>query len=169
MKNWRFKSSAGAERRPTSRRYLSGLARIRRAPRLHRRRQQREGAMIDHTSLGVKDFDRAVQAFTAMLKPLGYALQRLKGDEAAFGTEAHWGFFLYPAGSDKIVVGERAHVAFAASSRTQVEEFHRAAAVHGAKSLRPPGARADISPEYYGTVVADADGHTLEAVFWDRG
>lgn len=124
--------------------------------------------MIDHTSLGVRDYDRAVVFYTAILAPLGYALQRHKPDEAAFGAVQDWGFFLYPAASEKSVVCERNHVAFKAPSRDAVAAFSRIAIEQGGKQVRPVGPRADISPEYFGAVLTDPDGHTLEAVFWDR-
>jgi catechol 2,3-dioxygenase-like lactoylglutathione lyase family enzyme len=125
--------------------------------------------MIDHTSLGVRNFDAAVAFYASCLKTLGYDLQRMKPDEAAFGTPESWGFFLYPVAAQKSVVGERAHVAFSATGREAVGAFHRTAVENGATAVRPPGPRPDISPEYFGTVVIDPDGHTLEAVFWDRG
>jgi catechol 2,3-dioxygenase-like lactoylglutathione lyase family enzyme len=136
--------------------------------RLHLPDEAPGGHMIDHTSLGVRDFAKAIAFYEACLRPLGYALQRTKPDEAAFGTEQHWGFFLYPVAAGKSVVGERTHVAFSASKRGAIDAFHRTAVENGARPVRPPGPRPDISPEYFGTVVVDPDGHTLEAVFWDR-
>ena len=124
--------------------------------------------MIDHTSLGVRDYDSAVAFYAAILAPLGYALQRKKPDEAAFGTTQDWGFFLYPAAPGKSIVGERNHVAFRAPSREAVAAFNRIATEQGARQVRPVGPRPDISPEYFGTVLTDPDGHALEAVFWDR-
>ena len=125
--------------------------------------------MTDRTSLGVGDFGRAIEFYTACLRRLGYAPQRIKPDEAAFGTPESWDFFLYPVAPDKIVVGERNHVAFTARGKDQIVDFHRAAVGNGAKSVRRPALRPDIGPDYFGTVLTDLDGHTLEAVFWDRG
>jgi len=127
-----------------------------------------EAIMIDHTSFGVRDYDRAIAFYTACLAPLGYALQRLKPDEAAFGTQQDWGFFLYPASPGESIVGERNHVAFRAPSREAVTSFNLAAVEHGGQQVRPVGVRPDIGPEYFGTVLTDRDGHTIEAVFWDR-
>jgi catechol 2,3-dioxygenase-like lactoylglutathione lyase family enzyme len=124
--------------------------------------------MIDHTSLGVRDFDRAVAFYGACLGPLGYSLQRKTEGEAAFGVEAAWGFFLYPVDANASIVGERNHVAFSAPDRDAVEAFHRTAVAIGARSTRPPGGRPDISPDYFGTVLVDPEGHTLEAVFWSK-
>jgi catechol 2,3-dioxygenase-like lactoylglutathione lyase family enzyme len=124
--------------------------------------------MIDHTSLGVRDYDRAVAFYTAILAPVGYDIQRRNSEEAAFGTAQDWGFFLYPAAPEKSIVGERNHIAFRAPSREAVAAFNRIATAQGGKQVRPVGPRPDIGPEYFGTVLTDLDGHTLEAVFWDR-
>ena len=125
--------------------------------------------MIDHTSLGVRDYDRAVAFYTHCLAPLGYAPQRVAPAEAAFGTAQDWGFFLYPAAPDKNIVADRQHVAFKAGSREAVAAFHRHAVENGATELRPVGPRPDIGPEYFGTVLTDPDGHMIEAVYWERG
>jgi catechol 2,3-dioxygenase-like lactoylglutathione lyase family enzyme len=124
--------------------------------------------MIDHTSLGVRDCNRAVAFYTACLAPLGYAWQHLKLDEAAFGAQQDWGFFVYPAAPDKSVVGERNQVAFRAPSRDAVSSFNRIAVEHGGRQVRPFGSRPDIGPEYFGAALNDPDGHTIEAVFWGR-
>lgn len=124
--------------------------------------------MIDHTSLGVRDYDRAVAFYKSALAPLGYALQRLKPDEAAFGTEQDWGFFLYPVAPEKSIIGEKNHVAFRAPSREAVAAFNAIAVEQGGRQVRPVGGRPDINPAYFGAVLTDLDGHTLEAVYWDR-
>jgi predicted lactoylglutathione lyase len=38
----------------------------------------------------------------------------------------------------------------------------------GASSVRSPGQRPDVSSDYFGTVVRDPDGHSLEVVHWAR-
>ncbi|HZV65666.1 MAG TPA: hypothetical protein VFG03_12255 [Telluria sp.] len=64
--------------------------------------------------------------------------------------------------------GHRSHVAIAAPSRQAAEAFHAAAIASGAATLREPGLRPDINPDYYGTMVKDLDGHTIEVVYWKR-
>jgi catechol 2,3-dioxygenase-like lactoylglutathione lyase family enzyme len=124
--------------------------------------------MIDHTSLGVRSYRQAVAFYCACLAPLGHTLQRDTGEEAAFGAPEAWGFFLYPAPDPVSIVAERNHVAFRAPSRAAVEAFHRAAVDLGGTSKRPPGGRADIGPDYFGAVLVDPDGHTIEAVHWSK-
>jgi catechol 2,3-dioxygenase-like lactoylglutathione lyase family enzyme len=122
--------------------------------------------MIDHVSLGSHRFEEAIRFFTDCLLPLGFELQRHTPQEAAFGTAKKWDFWLYPASAGDAIVGARSHVAINADTREKVLRFHSAAARCGAASVREPGPRPDISPDYFGTVIRDLDGHTIEAVHW---
>jgi len=56
------------------------------------------------------------------------------------------------------------HVAFAATSRAQVREFHAAALAAGGKDNGPPGLRPHYHANYYGAFVIGPDGHNFEAV-----
>jgi predicted lactoylglutathione lyase len=58
------------------------------------------------------------------------------------------------------------HLAFQASTRQQVEAFHKAALAAGAKDNGGPGYR-DYSPGYYAAFALDPDGHNIEAVWYD--
>jgi len=122
--------------------------------------------MIDHASLGTRQFDTAIDFYAAALPSLGYTLQHRNEREAAFGTPERWDFWLYPAGADDAVLGSRMHMAFSAPSRDAVIAFHEAALARGGVSAVAPGERPDISPRYFGTVLQDPDGHRIEAVHW---
>ena len=122
--------------------------------------------MLDHCSLGVRDLDRAQRFYGAALAPLGYRCLRALPDELAFGSDDAWAFWLYPVAAPEPIVGARAHVALAAPSPAAVEGFAAAVGALGATIVRPPGLRPDISPRYFGTVVRDLDGHTIEVVHW---
>ena len=56
------------------------------------------------------------------------------------------------------------HVAFAASTRAQVDAFHRAALDAGGRDNGTPGLRPHYHPHYYGAFVLVPDGHNIEAV-----
>jgi predicted lactoylglutathione lyase len=56
------------------------------------------------------------------------------------------------------------HVAFRASSREMVDEFHRTAIQAGGRDNGKPGLRPHYHPSYYGAFVLDPDGHNIEAV-----
>ena len=56
------------------------------------------------------------------------------------------------------------HVAFATSSREEVDAFHAAAVEAGATDNGAPGVREIYHPHYYGAFVLDPDGNNVEAV-----
>src|SRR6187402_1077515 len=97
--------------------------------------------MIDHLSLGSHRYTEAVAFYRRILAPLGVALQRDTGAEAAYGTEQQWCFFLYPAEAGAGVVGKGTHVAWGAPSRAAVEAVHAAAIEAGAADLFTPRLR----------------------------
>ncbi|MFC5475901.1 VOC family protein [Paraherbaspirillum soli] len=123
--------------------------------------------MIDHLSIGTHQIDKSVEFYTNCLATLGYGLQHRDHTQAIFGIDGKWIFCLYPAEPGTSLLGHRSHVAFSAPSKTATAAFHQAALALGASTLREPGPRADINPEYYGTIVKDLDGHTIEVVHWD--
>lgn len=122
--------------------------------------------MIDHASLGTRQFDAAIDFYAHSLRTLGYDLQHRNEREAAFGTAQAWDFWLYPAAADEAINAARLHMAFRAPNREAVMAFHEVALSRGATSAVAPGERPDISPHYYGTVLIDLDGHRIEAVHW---
>ena len=121
--------------------------------------------MIDHVSLGVIDLERSKAFYDAVLKPLGMTrifnydggLGYGVGDKPTFwiGTPLDAG---RPARA-----GGGTHVAFSASDRKAVDEFHRAALANGAKDDGKPGLRPIYHANYYGAFVLDPDGHKIEA------
>jgi predicted lactoylglutathione lyase len=56
------------------------------------------------------------------------------------------------------------HLAFAAQSRKQVDEFYHAAIEAGGKDNGAPGLRPHYHSNYYGAFVIGPDGHNVEAV-----
>lgn len=124
--------------------------------------------MIDHLSLGSRRYADAVSFYRSVLEPLGAELLRDTGSEAAFGTAAHWSFFLYPAHEGASVVGNRTHVALRAPSRDAVRRVHAAAVGCGGADLSVPRERPDISPTYYGAMFSDLDGHRIEVLTHER-
>ncbi|WP_369819207.1 hypothetical protein [Pelomonas sp. Root1444] len=56
------------------------------------------------------------------------------------------------------------HIAFSASSRKAVDQFHAAALAHGGIDNGAPGLRKHYGPNYYAAFVVDPEGHRIEAV-----
>jgi catechol 2,3-dioxygenase-like lactoylglutathione lyase family enzyme len=122
--------------------------------------------MLDHVSLGSRRFTEAIQFYSDCFGAIGYGLSHRTPDEAAFGPHGDKTFWLYPVVSTDAVVGERSHVAVSVDSREKIIKFHELALERGATTVRVPGKRPDISPDYFGTVIRDLDGHTIEVVHW---
>lgn len=122
--------------------------------------------MFDHISFGVHDLDRATAFYTRVLGTLGYRLQRRLDTEVAFGPGDEWTFFLYPAEPGTSVAGARTHLAFRTASREAVLAFYAAALELGASALpdREPAARPQFGDDYFGAVLQDPEGHTLEVM-----
>lgn len=120
--------------------------------------------MIDHLSLGTHRFEEAVEFYRIVLSPCNIELLRQKENEAAFGTPAHWGFFLNRNGDGEPATAAGMHLAFAADSRAAVQQVYDKALGAGAATLFSPRERPDISPTYFGAMFCDLDGHKIEVV-----
>ncbi len=125
--------------------------------------------MLDHTGINVSDLARSRAFYLAALAPLRYEIRKEHGGEAAgFGVPGGFGRSPDPAGDFWIVRGQpytpRTHVAFTAATRTQVDDFYRAALEAGGKDNGAPGLRPQYHADYYGAFVLDPDGYNIEAV-----
>ena len=122
--------------------------------------------MIDHVSIGSHDLSISVPFYTRCLTPLGYTIQHRDLSQVVWGADGHWSFCIYPADKGALLTGERTHFAFSARSEIAVQAFYDEAIGQEAHSLRSPGPRPDINPQYFGTMVNDLEGHTIEVVYW---
>ena len=118
--------------------------------------------MIDHVSLGTTRYAAAVNFYQHALAPLGVALQRDTGREAAFGSAQTWSFYLYPIAAGEAVTAPGMHLALGAATRAQVTAVHAAALAAGAADLFTPRTRPEISERYFGAMFTDLDGHRIE-------
>jgi len=118
--------------------------------------------MIAHVSLGTTRYPQAVSFYEKVLAPLGLRLMRDTGAEAAFGTDAHWSFFLYPVAAGEQIVSKGMHVALEAPSQQLVALVHQKALLLSAADVFSPRKRPDISETYFGAMFKDLDGHSME-------
>jgi catechol 2,3-dioxygenase-like lactoylglutathione lyase family enzyme len=123
------------------------------------------GRLIDHLQLVVADLDRSKRFYQAILGVLEVPL----GGE---GKDFFWADELFVStASSAAATGEltgRVHVAFQASSREQVEAFHRAGVAAGGRDHGAPGDRP-YHPGYFAAFVLDPDGNNIEAVYHGPG
>jgi catechol 2,3-dioxygenase-like lactoylglutathione lyase family enzyme len=134
--------------------------------------------MIDHLSIGVRDLDRAVQFYDAILGPLGYVrVLTHPGDvdhpfrSACYGppgtdpvADPHLAPFWLEERPDPTDGGSGSHVSFGAPSRAAVEQFHAAGLAHGATDYGAPGLREHYGAGYYAAFLIDPWGWRIEAV-----
>jgi catechol 2,3-dioxygenase-like lactoylglutathione lyase family enzyme len=125
-----------------------------------------EVSMIDHVGFPVADYARSKAFYTQALAPLGYTLimevQQTENDSlaAGFGINGKPDFWIGGEGGLNRLV----HIAIAATDRSAVDAFHRAALAAGGRDHGAPGLRPHYHPNYYGAFVLDPDGHNIEAV-----
>ena len=118
--------------------------------------------MIDHVTLQVSDLAKSKLFYEKAFAALGYRV--------AFGEPGIFWAFDIDDGLFEIMQAKstspltRVHVALRVKSRTDVDEFHRAALAAGGRDNGAPGIRAHYHPNYYGAFVLDPDGHNIEAV-----
>jgi catechol 2,3-dioxygenase-like lactoylglutathione lyase family enzyme len=123
--------------------------------------------MIDHTGVGVSDFDKSKEFYRKALAAIGYRLiaefsAEVTGSTAVagFGEPPKPDFWINEGVPNKPAV----HVAFRVPTRKLVDQFYSAALAAGGSDNGPPGPRPHYHAAYYGAFVLDPDGHNIEAV-----
>jgi catechol 2,3-dioxygenase-like lactoylglutathione lyase family enzyme len=122
--------------------------------------------LIDHTGVGVSDFQKSKAFYLKALASLGYQL--LKELPTSIAPQGVAGLGVPPFPDFWVTGGQMSlssrHIAFRASSRAQVDDFYKAAMAAGGRDNGPPGIRAHYHPGYYAAFVLDPDGYNIEAV-----
>jgi catechol 2,3-dioxygenase-like lactoylglutathione lyase family enzyme len=121
--------------------------------------------MLDHIGIGVSDYNQSKQFYIHVLSALGIELVMEITTEQT-GDKAHSGFGSNGRPYFWISIGPaaRAHIAFTAQSRRDVDSFHKMALAAGGRDNGAPGPRPHYHANYYGAFVLDPDGHNIEAV-----
>jgi catechol 2,3-dioxygenase-like lactoylglutathione lyase family enzyme len=117
--------------------------------------------MLDHVSLGVRDFEQSKKFYDEALRPLGIERLYAEGPTAA-GYGAGRKAFFWIGQRDASQTGT--HVAFVAEDRETVDRFYQTALAAGGRDNGAPGLRPHYHANYYGAFVLDPDGHNVEAV-----
>jgi catechol 2,3-dioxygenase-like lactoylglutathione lyase family enzyme len=118
--------------------------------------------MFDHIKFGVSDYAAGKAFFLKALEPLGV--------EAGSEGEPSYGIELCGRNNASLCLCQATetpiplHIAFAAETRRQVDDFYRAALEAGGKDNGAPGIRPHYHANYYAAFVIGPDGHNLEAV-----
>lgn len=124
--------------------------------------------MLDHVSITVSDFPRALPFYDAIMQALGVPCVRRDESSVGYGIrnrpddDSHT--YLSVFASRGGVVADNRHWCFRAPDRAAVDAFHAAALANGGRDDGPPGLRRDYHPSYYAAFVFDPDGNRIEAV-----
>jgi catechol 2,3-dioxygenase-like lactoylglutathione lyase family enzyme len=116
--------------------------------------------MFDHVLLNVSNKIESVKFYTPVLQVLGIKAQYDQDKYAGYGVDGIHFWLHESEGKD---VSRKAHLAFSADSRAQVDEFYKTALAAGARSNGAPGLR-EHGPKYYAAYVLDFEGNNIEAV-----
>ena len=117
--------------------------------------------MFDHVLLNVSNRIDGMKFYTPVLQILGIKALYDQDVYTAYGTDS-FHFWLHE--SKKEDVTRKAHLAFLADSRKQVDEFYQTALAAGGQSNGAPGLR-EHGPKYYAAYVLDFEGNNIEVVF----
>jgi catechol 2,3-dioxygenase-like lactoylglutathione lyase family enzyme len=116
--------------------------------------------MFDHIGIGVSDLESSKKFFLQALAPLGVGVVMEFPEAVGLGPPGKPAFWLSPASGKPTSL----HLAFAADTRSQVDEFYRRAIAAGAANNGAPGLRPHYHANYYAAFVIGPDGHNVEAV-----
>ncbi len=115
--------------------------------------------MIDHISLRVQDFSRAVDFYKSALAPLGYKVLMEFPNVAGMGADGKADLWIMQSEQSP----GPTHIAIN-GERPQIQAFHSAALDSGGTDNGPPGLRLDYHPNYYAAFVLDPEGNNIEVV-----
>ncbi|MDQ0348861.1 VOC family protein [Ancylobacter vacuolatus] len=133
--------------------------------------------MIEHMSIGVSDYQRALAFYDAVLGPLGFVRvsshAEAEGESACWGPEGELPSPEGTPGAAPFWIQHRAeavtpppgfHLCFMAPTRRAVEAFHAAGLAAGGRDAGGPGLRPQYGEGYYAAFLLDPDGWKIEAV-----
>ena len=124
-------------------------------------------SILSHVSIGTNDFEKAVVFYDRVLATIGSRRIMKHGEAVAYG-KVYPEFWVHPPLDElSASVGNGTHIAFFATSKEQVDAFHKEGMAAGANDDGSPGSRPQYGDPYYGAFLRDLDGHKIEAAYWD--
>src|SRR5471032_447019 len=111
--------------------------------------------MFSHVFIGVNDFDRAFEFYSALGKTLGLQLRFNNSERAIAGWQTpesprHIFVIGKPLDGMPATAGNGSMLALLADSREQVEALYLTALEHGGICEGPPGLRPQYHENYFG-------------------
>lgn len=120
--------------------------------------------MIDHVSIAVSDFDRAVPFYERVFAPLGMSRLVTRPGMVGFGKTYPEVWINLRSGMAPLSASSGAHLCVRAKTTAEIDAFHAAAMDAGAVSESAPSIRPHDRVRYYAAFIADADGNRIEVV-----
>ena len=122
--------------------------------------------MLSHVYIGVRNFERCFDFYSAVLPGLGWSQKFVEKDRPWAGwkpSDRDRPLLLVgrPYNDEPASAGNGQMVALLARSRKDVDAFHAAAMEAGAACEGSPGLRPEYHPNYYGAYVRDPDGNKI--------
>ena len=122
--------------------------------------------MFSHIFVGVKDFDRALGFYRALMPVLGVNERFCERERPWAGWQSQPDprpLFLIGKPHDARLheVGNGQMVAFLASTRAVVDQAYAVAIANGGTSEGPPGLRPEYHANYYGAYFRDTEGNKV--------
>ena len=122
--------------------------------------------MFSHVFIGVKDFDRALAFYRALMPVLGVQERFCERNRPWAGWQSHpelRPLFLIgkPYDEERHEVGNGQMVALLAGSRAIVDEAYSVALACGGTSEGAPGLRPQYHANYYGAYFRDTEGNKI--------
>jgi catechol 2,3-dioxygenase-like lactoylglutathione lyase family enzyme len=120
--------------------------------------------MIDHVSVAVRDLERAMRFYEAVLGAIGYERLETRPHTVGFGKKYPEFWINLRAAMASLAPDSGAHVGLRVRSVELVDAFHDAALAAGGASDGAPGLRPQHGEGYYAAFIRDPDGNRIEAV-----
>lgn len=120
---------------------------------------------FDHLAVKTSDYEKSLIFYDAILAPLG--IKRVMPREGACGFGIDRPFFWLRTPEEEQDPTKRAHIAFSAASKKEVDDFYSAGLQAGGTGHGAPDYRKNYTAGYYAAFVLDLDGNNIEAVYRD--
>jgi catechol 2,3-dioxygenase-like lactoylglutathione lyase family enzyme len=122
--------------------------------------------MISHVTLGISDFDRALEFYRPLMQALGLSERFADASRPWAAWQPAGGgrpLFIIAAPFDGLAPqpGNGTMVALLAPSRGAVDAAYALGLAHGGSDAGKPGLRPHYHPDYYGAYLRDPDNNKL--------
>jgi len=121
--------------------------------------------MISHVFIGITDFQRAFQFYSAIMNELDLKLKFSDAEKSWAGwmSDKPRPLFIIglPYNGEAATPGNGQMIALLAPTRAAVERVYEVAMDNGGLCEGQPGLRTQYHPNYYGAYFRDADGNKI--------